>query len=60
MSWVPPLGSDFKFNVDGVARGKPDLVGVGGVLRNGLGNVLVLFSKNVGCMESNERRWWPF
>lgn len=32
VSWVPPLGSDFKFNVDGVARGKPDLVGVGVVM----------------------------
>ena len=43
-----------KFNVDGVAKGKPMPVGIGGGLRNSEGNVLALFSKHVGCMESNE------
>lgn len=48
------LEGGLKFNVDGSARGKPGPAGVGGVHRNDQGAVLVLFSKNVGLMESNE------
>ena len=46
--------SELKFNVDGTARGKPGLTGIDGVLRNSEGIVLAVFSKHVGCMESNE------
>lgn len=52
--WVPPMGSDLKFNVDGAARGKPWLAAGVEVLRNGKGVVLFIFSKNVVNMESNE------
>lgn len=45
--WSPPSFRCLKFNVDGAARGKPRLVGIGGVLRNHKGEVLFLFSKHV-------------
>lgn len=51
--WSPPFGQ-LKFNVDGAAKGKSFPAGVGGTLRNSDGVVLVLFSKHVGCVESNE------
>lgn len=51
---MPPKEGELKFNVDEAARGKPGLVGIGGVLRNSLGVVVTLFSKHVGIMESNE------
>eukprot|EP00268_Persea_americana_P036637 TRINITY_DN3614_c1_g1_i6.p1 TRINITY_DN3614_c1_g1~~TRINITY_DN3614_c1_g1_i6.p1 ORF type:complete len:138 (-),score=27.70 TRINITY_DN3614_c1_g1_i6:344-757(-) len=53
-SWAPPSKGVLKFNVDGAARGKPGPTGIGGVLCNSEGIVLALFSKHVGCMESNE------
>ncbi|KAK3227718.1 hypothetical protein Dsin_007580 [Dipteronia sinensis] len=34
MDWSPPSLNGLKFNVDGSARGKPDLAGIGGVLRD--------------------------
>lgn len=37
-----------KFNVDGVARGRSDLAGVGGNLHNDAGQKLLSFSKSVG------------
>ena len=52
--WAPPIGGVLKFNVNGAARGKPDLAGIGGGLHKSEGIVLALFSKHVGCMESNE------
>ena len=52
--WCPPARGLLKFNVDGAARGKPGPAGVGGVLRDHKGDVLLMFSKNVGIKESNE------
>lgn len=44
MSWVPPpLDGALKFSVDGEARGKPGLIGIGRVLCNSKGDVLVFF-----------------
>lgn len=40
---APPSGV-LKFNVDGEARGKTGPAGLGGVLRNGKGEVLFMFS----------------
>lgn len=48
--WIPPLGGDLKFNVDGAAKGKPGLAGIGRVLRNSDGVVFLMFSKHVGHM----------
>lgn len=56
MLWVSPSEGEFKFNVDGVARGKPGLVSIGGVLRNSFGVVFAIFSKHVGTMESTEAK----
>ncbi|XXG74166.1 hypothetical protein AAC387_Pa07g2955 [Persea americana] len=53
MLWAPPNVGLLKFNVDGAAKGKPEPAGIGGVLRNSGGLVLVMFSKHVGTMESN-------
>lgn len=54
MSWVPPSYGALKFNVDRVERGKRELAGIGGVLRNSNGGVLMIFSKYVGVKDSNE------
>lgn len=43
-----------KFNVDGVAQGKPVLASMGGVLRNHKGEVLYMFSKHFRIKDSNE------
>lgn len=43
-----------KFDIDGEAKGKPGLPGIGGVLPNSYGIVVALFSKCVGSMGSNE------
>ncbi|KAK3226913.1 hypothetical protein Dsin_006775 [Dipteronia sinensis] len=53
-AWIPPLGDDLKFNVDGSALGKPGPVGIGGVLRDSNGKVLCLFSFSIGLNDSNE------
>lgn len=36
--WAPPGHDVMKFNVDGVARGKPGPTGIGGVLRSHAGS----------------------
>lgn len=42
------------FNVDRVTRGKPGPAGIGGVLHNSKGAILLMFYKNVGVRDSNE------
>ncbi|PWA41098.1 hypothetical protein CTI12_AA559960 [Artemisia annua] len=51
--WCPPEDGSLKFNVDGSAKGKPGLAGIGGLLRNSEGVVVALFSMPVGIMDSN-------
>ena len=51
--WCPPEDGSLKLNVDGSAKGKPGLVGIGGLLRNSEGVVLAMFSILVGIMDSN-------
>jgi hypothetical protein len=51
--WVPPMGDELSFNVDGSARGNPRDAGIGGVLRDSSGKVLCLFSLYVGVVDSN-------
>ena len=50
---LPPLNV-LNFNVDGAAKGKLEPVGIGGVLRNGKGDVLLIFYKYVGVCDSNK------
>lgn len=40
--------------MDGAARGKPRLIGIGGVLRNHRGEVMYIFSKHIGIKDSKE------
>lgn len=54
MVWDPPFSGGLKFNVDREARGKLGPAGIGAVLHNGDGMVLVMFSTHIGRMESNE------
>ena len=42
-----------KFNVDGSFKGKPDPVGISGVLRDCTATVRIVFSKVVGVVDSN-------
>ena len=42
-----------KFNVDGSSLGKPGLAGIGGVLKDNLTAVKVVFSKSIGVADSN-------
>lgn len=50
---LPPVGV-LKFNVDGLARGKPGITSIGGVLWNAKGEVFLLLSKNVEIKLSDE------
>lgn len=43
-----------KFNVDGDARGKPELAGVGQILCNSNVVVFIMLWKHMGYMDSNE------
>lgn len=54
VAWSLPGVGELKFNVDGAARGKPGLVGIGGVLRDSASFVFGMFSKHVGIKESNK------
>ena len=40
--------------MDGAAKGKWGLAGIGGVLRNHKGEIIYMFSKHVGIKDSNE------
>ena len=51
--WYPPPLGVFKFNVDDASRGKPGQAGIGGLLCNSKGEVLLMFSKNFGVCDSN-------
>ncbi|KAL4378031.1 hypothetical protein GQ457_02G027360 [Hibiscus cannabinus] len=53
IEWSPPLAGFWKFNVDGSARGKPGPAGCGGVLRDGDGHIIALFSGPLGILDSN-------
>ncbi|XVF86747.1 hypothetical protein PTKIN_Ptkin18bG0067300 [Pterospermum kingtungense] len=53
ISSAPPPGF-LKFKVDGSSLEKPGLAGIGGILREHLGNELIRFSKHVGIVDSNE------
>ena len=52
--WIPPPIGKLKFNVNGAEIGKPRPAGIGGVLRNDKGEVLLMLSKSVGIRYSNE------
>ena len=51
---VSPSFSGVKFNVNGASRGKPGQAGIGGVLRNSKGEVLLMFSKYMSVCNSNK------
>ena len=48
VNWPPSSQNVLKFNVDNSASGKSILVAVGSVLMNYKGDVLFMFSKQVG------------
>ena len=50
----PPSYGVLKFNVDGASRDKPGPAGIGGVLCNSKGDVVLMFSKHIGVCDSNE------
>ncbi|KAL4346365.1 hypothetical protein GQ457_17G012800 [Hibiscus cannabinus] len=47
-SWVAPKVGCFKFNVDGAVKGSFGEAGVGGILRDHNGTVLIRFSESIG------------
>ncbi|KAK3232398.1 hypothetical protein Dsin_004279 [Dipteronia sinensis] len=51
--WIPPPAGVLMFNVDGLARGNPGKVGIGGVLRDFTWRILYLFSFFVGILDSS-------
>ncbi|XVF88973.1 hypothetical protein PTKIN_Ptkin19aG0094400 [Pterospermum kingtungense] len=53
-TWCHPDFGTLKFNVDGSSLGKPGPAGIGGILRNHLGEVLIRFSKSISIADSNE------
>ncbi|KAL4333211.1 hypothetical protein GQ457_07G031190 [Hibiscus cannabinus] len=50
-SWVAPLPGELKFNVDASTRESFGEAGIGGVLRDNRGSILVKFSKFIGLSE---------
>ncbi|XVF07321.1 hypothetical protein REPUB_Repub06bG0128200 [Reevesia pubescens] len=52
-TWEAPPHRFLKFNVDGFVMGKLEPGGIGGVLRNEDGIMLLVFSKSVGIVDSN-------
>lgn len=52
--WQPPLPGALKLNFDGSAFGNPGLAGVGGVLRNEDGSILLSFSGPAGFFSNNK------
>lgn len=54
IDWSPPPPNVLKWNVDGSSKGKPGEAGIGGVLRDGQGVVIAMFSAHVGIKDSNE------
>eukprot|EP00268_Persea_americana_P056466 TRINITY_DN6662_c1_g4_i1.p1 TRINITY_DN6662_c1_g4~~TRINITY_DN6662_c1_g4_i1.p1 ORF type:complete len:118 (-),score=15.06 TRINITY_DN6662_c1_g4_i1:217-570(-) len=52
--WSLPPYEVLKFNVDGALRSKPGPTGIGGVLRNSKGDVVLMFSKHVGVCDSTK------
>ncbi|XVE56796.1 hypothetical protein DITRI_Ditri04bG0039600 [Diplodiscus trichospermus] len=52
-SWTILAAGEVKFNVDGASLGKPGQAGIGGVLRDHQGNVIIRFSRSVGVADSN-------
>lgn len=52
--WVLPTFRELKFNVYGATSAKLWPAGIGGVLHNSFGHVIVMFSKNVNIMELNQ------
>lgn len=48
VAWCVPPSNRLKSNVDGSARGKQGLAGIGGILRNDQGNGIVMFAASVG------------
>ncbi|XVF71505.1 hypothetical protein PTKIN_Ptkin12aG0043200 [Pterospermum kingtungense] len=51
--WEKPQPGLLKFNVDGSSLGNPRPSGIGGLLRDHLGRVLISFSKPIGIADSN-------
>lgn len=54
VSWVPPIGGNYKWNVDGSSKGKPGAAGIGGVLRDSRGEVMCLFAASISIRDSNK------
>lgn len=54
MRWTKLALGFCKFNIDGVARGKHGRAGIGGVIHDDRGRILLAFSEPIGLMESNE------
>lgn len=54
MVWCPPPQNKIKLNVDGSTRSKPGHVGIGGILRDEIGNIKAMFVASVGVRDSNE------
>ena len=52
--WSPPPMGTLKFNVDGVARGKPGPTSTDGALCNHDGLTLLSFSSYIGVKDLNE------
>lgn len=49
----PPVGF-LKLNFDGASRGNPGLAGIGGIIRNNVGEILHIYSKSLGEGTNNQ------
>ncbi|EOY26998.1 Uncharacterized protein TCM_028954 [Theobroma cacao] len=51
--WSKPHKGEMKYNVDGVAQGCPEEVGIGGIIRDDEGNTKIVFSKVIGVEDAS-------
>lgn len=58
--WVPPMEGVFNFNVDGVARSKPSLAGIGWLFAIVVVMRLLCFLNTWALWNPMRRRFWLF
>ena len=52
-SWIPPPSSFVKLNFDDASKGNPGPAGAGGVFRNERGEILHIYTLNLGHSTNN-------
>jgi ribonuclease HI len=52
-NWTPPSAGFLKLNFDGVEKGNPGMIGIGGVIGDSGGNIIYLYTRSMGNSTKN-------